>query len=198
MCIRDSAYDAPPCRTVGAGETVETPVFYSNFGGAKADVYKRQRQRRAQAANRLRLRLVLLLEALPVLRAAGRAAAGLLVGALGRWIVRQGGGLGPGGGLLLLQGLDALLGGGPAAGGGAQDLLRLAQGAPRREEPLPRAGMRGADAGIRVRAAAAVSYTHLDVYKRQAVQLKHAAAARGLVQAVDVLRHHARELSRCV
>lgn len=30
------AYDAAPCRTVGAGETVETPVFYSNFGGAKA------------------------------------------------------------------------------------------------------------------------------------------------------------------
>ncbi|MGI5885016.1 MAG: glycoside hydrolase family 2 protein [Candidatus Spyradocola sp.] len=30
------AYDAPPCRTVGAGETVATPLYYSNFGGCAA------------------------------------------------------------------------------------------------------------------------------------------------------------------
>lgn len=27
------AYDAPPCRTVGGGETVSTPIFHSSFGG---------------------------------------------------------------------------------------------------------------------------------------------------------------------
>lgn len=27
------AYDAPPCRTIGGGETVEVPLFYSSFGG---------------------------------------------------------------------------------------------------------------------------------------------------------------------
>ena len=31
-----AAYDAPPCRTVGEGEIVRTPVYHSNFGGTLA------------------------------------------------------------------------------------------------------------------------------------------------------------------
>ena len=30
------AYDAPPCRTIGSGEEAETPIYYSNLGGAPA------------------------------------------------------------------------------------------------------------------------------------------------------------------